>query len=388
MQQNLTNILENLISINSQSSDKEKDDLTNENVIDYLMSELRPLGFTCHKIKVKDARNKFNLIAKYGLGDGGICFSGHTDTVPANAALWHSNPWQLKEEDDKWIGLGVIDMKGFFAHVINVLKKTNLTALKHPIYILATADEETTMSGAIEICKKLKNASSEVILKNFKPSLICIGEPTSLVPIIMHKGQIVIKVEVYGQSGHSSNPYAGINAIKIMNRVITSLNEFEEELQKQKNHLFPVDHQTLNIGQINGGDAPNRICDYCSIVFDIRLMPGFNAQQMYEKVKNKLQALSAQYPNRINITIPYAPVEAFDGKLTNSNKLFLEELTNKKCEAVNYATEATYLQELAPTVILGAGDIANAHQPDEYLLKSEADKVFSIYQQLIAKFCN
>ena len=149
MSANFTTLLQSLTALASPSSDDPKDDFSNENVIDYLCKTLEPLGFVCHKTKVKNSRNKFNLKATLGSGPKGLAFSGHTDTVPADKSLWLSDPYTLKEAADRYYGLGVIDMKGFFAHVIDAIQNTDLKNLKHPIHILATADEETTMSAAI-----------------------------------------------------------------------------------------------------------------------------------------------------------------------------------------------------------------------------------------------
>ena len=387
MSANFTTLLQSLTALASPSSDDPKDDFSNENVIDYLCKTLEPLGFVCHKTKVKNSRNKFNLKATLGSGPKGLAFSGHTDTVPADKSLWLSDPYTLKEAADRYYGLGVIDMKGFFAHVIDAIQNTDLKNLKHPIHILATADEETTMSGAIALAQEEMAKQARNTQDCMRPDLICIGEPTSLVPVIMHKGQIVIRVDVSGQSGHSSNPDAGLNAIKIMGEVINALNAFEDELRTEVNPLFPVDHPTLNIGQIFGGDAPNRICDACTLIFDIRLMPGCTQDTMFKRVTQHLTPLMNKYDKHILLSIPYDPVEAFGGQINPETISYLEELTSHKAQAVNYATEATYFQNLAPTVILGAGDIANAHQPNEYLLKSEVPLIGKIYKNLIKKYC-
>ncbi len=384
MHLNFNELLKKLIQESSYSADEPQNDVTNEGVIDFLAQTLSSENFKIYKQKVKKARNKYNLIAQIGPNEkGGIAFSGHTDTVPTDSSLWNSNPFELAEDDKKFYGLGVIDMKGFFAHIINTLNNIDLSTLKKPIYILATADEETTMSGAIELADFLKDSSNF----NFKPDLICIGEPTSLVPVIMHKGQIVIKVKTTGLSGHSSNPDAGVNAIKIMNKVISSLNDFEEKLRTIKEPMFAVDHPTLNMGQLNGGDAPNRICDQCELVFDIRTLPTQKTQDMFLLVKEHLKDLMQEYGNYIELSIAYDPVEAFGAEHNTQTIDILRKITNKEPIAVNYATEATYLQNLGETVILGAGDIANAHQPNEYLLKEEIPQIQEIYQSLIKHFC-
>ena len=153
MSANFTTLLQNLTALASPSSDDPKDDFSNENVIDYLCKTLEPLGFVCHKTKVKNSRNKFNLKATLGSGPKGLAFSGHTDTVPADKSLWLSDPYTLKEDADRYHGLGVIDMKGFFAHVIDAIQNTDLKNLKGTFAV-----ESMTVSE--ESIKNLKRIDS------------------------------------------------------------------------------------------------------------------------------------------------------------------------------------------------------------------------------------
>ncbi len=119
--------------------------------------------------------------------------------MPYDENKWSSDPFKVIEKDNRLYGLGTIDMKGFFAFVIEVLKEIDLTTLHKPLRILATADEETTMSGAQDIARQ----------KSIKPDYAIIGEPTGLVPVIMHKGHMSEGIRITGRSGHSSDPDKG-----------------------------------------------------------------------------------------------------------------------------------------------------------------------------------
>jgi acetylornithine deacetylase len=366
-----------LISFNTISSEIITNDKSNEESIDYLISELELMNFKCSKIKVNNSNNKYNLIAKYGDGIGGIAFSGHTDTVPANNELWTFPPHSLTEHDGKLYGLGTIDMKGYFAFILEALRRSNLSQATKPIYVFATADEETTMNGAIE----LSNTCTE------KPNLIVIGEPTSLIPVIMHKGHLVQQINIKGVGGHSSNPEKGLNAILIANEIILKLNELKEYLKANFiENLFPVNYPTLNIGIIEGGKAPNVICDNCIIQFDIRAIPTLTNQQLINITKDFLSPLFNKYRDNISITYPYSGVEPFSCKEHHEIVNTVETITKTEAIAVNYCTEATYLQNIAPTVILGPGSIDMAHQPNEYLDKKEIEPGINIYKELISTF--
>lgn len=367
-----------LISINSISSEIPEQDVSNEEVIDFLNSYLTGKGFITKKLSVRNARNKFNLIAKIGEGDGGVALCGHTDTVPCDMAKWSSNPFELTERNNRLYGLGVIDMKGFFAFVYNIIERIDLSALKKPLYVIATGDEETNMGGAISLRDQFCD----------KPDLMIIGEPTSMVPVIMHKGHVVQGVRVIGKGGHSSNPDAGINAIKIMHEVVGCLLDLESELKKRyREDLFQIPYPTSNMGKIVGGDAPNRICESCEILFDIRPIPGHGVDEMMTLTREVLAPVLNKYPENVELYIPYEPTEPFGGKISDSTVKFLEEATGKKAIAVNYATEATYYQELSETVVLGPGSIDMAHQPDEYLDKDEIETADAVLYRIVSHYC-
>ena len=387
-----------LIAINSISSDTPSEDISNEAFIDLLKDFLEKLDFKTKKILVKSNPQKFNLIASFIPKDyplsqisrtindketlvsayvGGIAFSGHSDTVPTDKSKWNTDPFNAEVIDNKLYGLGVIDMKGFFAFVCYKLLHLDFSKVTKPIYVLATADEETSMFGAEEMLKYFFD----------KPDLIVIGEPTSMEPIIMHKGHVVQTITVKGGSGHSSNPDSAPNAIKIMHEIIDALLKLEKTLKtKYVEKLFPISYPTMNLGMISGGDAPNRICEECSLTFDIRPIPGVSSKICTQETYNALDEILSKYPNMITITKPYNPTEPFNGKISQELQDFLEKISRHKPLAVNYATEATYFQNIAPTIVMGAGDISMAHQPNEYLDLNEVEPMMNILEKLINKF--
>ena len=372
-------LYQEIIAINSSSSEKPEEDVSNEKVIDLLISWLTPLGFSATKIPVPGTRGKFNMIAKYGSGSGGLAFSGHTDTVPANTALWSSSPFQTEIRNNRLYGLGVIDMKGFFVFVMETLLSLDLPKLQKPIWVLATADEETTMNGAIHLAKHLTTAPE-------KPDLIIIGEPTSMVPVVMHKGQLVQIIKCSGIGGHASNPGKGLSAIKVLHKCMTELYRLEERLREYaREELFAVPHPTLNIGEIKGGDAPNKIADHAELVFEVRLMPEADSSIIRNLTREALSPVMAEYPGRITLEDAYPPTEAFAGKIPPAMRDLLKEVSGKDPVAVNYATEATYFQGVAATAVMGPGSIDMAHQPDEYLDLSEAEHDLETLKALVLK---
>ena len=226
-----------LISLPSVSSVDPDHDQGNRAVIDVLANWLDALNFDIEIMPVREKPEKCNLIAKRGEGENGLVLSGHTDTVPYDRKGWDTDPFQLTVKDGKYYGLGTADMKCFFPIIFETLERLSELTFNKPITVLATADEESSMSGA----RAIKN-------KNRQLGRYCIiGEPTGLIPRYMHKGVIIETIYLKGSSGHSSDPSLGNNALEGMNKVMNALLKWREELQvDHQNQKFKVPVPTLN----------------------------------------------------------------------------------------------------------------------------------------------
>jgi len=174
----LMQMLQSLIGTPSISSVSPEWDQSNQQVIELLSQWLEGLGFTVEVIAIPGYPGKFNLVASLGSGPDGLVLAGHTDTVPCDEHLWHQNPFQLTERDNRFYGLGTADMKSFFALVIEAIRELPLDKLKHPLSIIATADEERDMCGAKHLVDTNRRLGRHAV----------IGEPTGLKPIRTHKG--------------------------------------------------------------------------------------------------------------------------------------------------------------------------------------------------------
>ncbi|GLS83542.1 acetylornithine deacetylase [Paraferrimonas haliotis] len=354
-------------------------DINNGPVLDLIEAWFTELGFTCQRQAVAGTRDKYNLIAQYGQGKGGLLFAGHTDTVPFDDRGWQSDPFTLTEKDNKWYGLGSCDMKGFFALVIEALRDLPLDKLQQPIYIVASADEETTMAGA-------KALAAQPMIS---PHFAIIGEPTGLQPVYLHKGHMATGIRVHGKSGHSSDPANGINAIEIMHKAIAQLLKLQQYLSENyRTDAFSVGYPTLNFGHINGGDAANRICGCCELHIDIRPLPGLALAELNALVEQFLSPLHQQHPNCIEVKELYPGAEPFKGNNDSAFSDLVAKVSGQKPMAVNYATEAPYIQSLGcQTLVLGPGSIAQAHQPNEYLAMDQLQPSIDLFKQLVLQCC-
>jgi len=376
---NFTQALTQLIASPSISSTQESWDQGNLPVIQLLASWFEQLGFEITIEAVPLSRNKYNLLAKLGTGEGGLLLAGHSDTVPFDENRWQSDPLKVTNREDKFFGLGTCDMKGFFAFILQVCKNIQAKSLKKPLYVLATADEETTMAGARFF------AQQQLI----KPDIAIIGEPTNLVPVVMHKGHMSHRIVVQGQSGHSSQPSKGVNAIEIMYQVIGQLIALKEKLNiNYQNNAFDVPAPTLNLGAITGGDNANRICGHCTLDIDMRALPGITDAELIHWLAESLKGIAEQYPGRLTFDELHPSSPSFEQTKPSTLIDFAEELSGHKCCAVNYATEAPFIQQLGcQTIVLGPGSIEQAHQPDEYLAHSEIEKTEILLTKMIQQYC-
>lgn len=371
--------LTQLIASPSISSTSESWDQGNLDIIQLLATWFEQLGFEITIQQVPHTRNKFNLLAKLGQGTGGLLLAGHSDTVPFDDNRWHSDPLKVTTKNDKFYGLGTCDMKGFFAFILQACKSLSTKDLNRPLYILATADEETTMAGARFFTQT----------QAIKPDVAVIGEPTGLVPVIMHKGHMSHRISIKGQSGHSSKPDLGINAIEIMHQAMTMLLKLKADLAlNYQNEAFDVPVPTLNLGAISGGDNANRICGHCTLDIDMRALPGISDQELINWLAQALKPLAEKYPGRVSFEELHPSSPSFAEKSSSALVSFAEEISCHHCCAVNYATEAPYIQQLGcQTIVMGPGSIDQAHQPDEFLAFSEIDKTEQILMKLIQRYC-
>ena len=371
--------LSTLIGLPSISSTLDEYDLSNQAVIEQLAAWCETLGFKVDIQCVDEKRKKYNLMATLGRGPGGLILSGHTDTVPCNENRWNSDPFTLTEKNDRFYGLGSCDMKGFFPLVLAAVASIDKNKLKAPIFILATSDEETSMQGA--------RALATLGLPKARAAII--GEPTGLSPINMHKGIMMESVRITGQAGHSSNPDLGNNAMEAMHTVISELMDYRGELQNQYSHSgFSVPTPTLNLGCIHGGDNPNRICGQCELHFDLRFIPGMKMDQLRAGIETRLQKVAKQSQTQIERVSLFNGVEAFASDENSELVKLAEKLSGHGAEAVAFATEAPFFAAAnIDTVVMGAGSIDQAHQPDEFLALDQIDPMIGYLEKMIQHYC-
>ncbi|MDU3067758.1 MAG: acetylornithine deacetylase [Escherichia coli] len=340
-----------LIATPSISATEEALDQSNADLITLLADWFKDLGFNVEVQPVPGTRNKFNMLASIGQGAGGLLLAGHTDTVPFDDGRWTRDPFTLTEHDGKLYGLGTADMKGFFAFILDALRDVDVT-----------------------------NA--------LRPDCAIIGEPTSLQPVRAHKGHISNAIRIQGQSGHSSDPARGVNAIELMHDAIGHILQLRDNLKERYHYeAFTVPYPTLNLGHIHGGDASNRICACCELHMDIRPLPGMTLNELNGLLNDALAPVSERWPGRLTVDELHPPIPGYECPPNHQLVEVVEKLLGAKTEVVNYCTEAPFIQTLCPTLVLGPGSINQAHQPDEYLETRFIKPTRELITQVIHHFC-
>lgn len=379
--------LADMIGHNTISSGDPTLDRGNREAVESLADRLDSAGFDCIITPMPERDDKCNLVARLGpaeqASEHGLVFAGHIDTVPCDAEGWDSDPFTLTERDDRLFGLGSCDMKGFIALAAGVASQYAGRTLGAPVSLLVSADEECGMDGARALLDA-QQASGD------RPGRYCvIGEPTGLQPIRRHKGIFMETIEVHGASGHSSNPALGANAIEAMHQAMSAIRELRDELaERQREEGFPVPHATLNLGAIRGGDNANRIPARCRLDIDLRFLPGMTIDELRSELRERVAAHLEASDCTVHFKALFEGTPAFETGAESPIVTACEQLSGNTVGAVDFGTEGAFYNRMGmDSVILGPGDIAQAHQPNEYLGMDRIAPMQMILRGLVERFC-
>lgn len=361
-------ILARLIAFDSVSS------RSNLGVIHWIRDYLGEHGVGSEIVAAPDGQPKANLWASIGPDrDGGIVLSGHSDVVPVEGQPWTCDPFTLRDGGDRFFGRGTSDMKGFIALALSLVPEMRKADLKTPIHFAVSYDEELGCLGSPSLIEKIGRRFR-------RPRIAIIGEPTEMRLGTRHKGCYTFETTITGKDGHSSQPERGLNAIAAGAEVVGELMRIYGGLRSDGpfDKSFDPPHSTLNIGRIEGGTALNIIARTCTVYWDFRAVPGvapdsvlmplnrFVAEDLLPRLKSVSPEASVETRPRVGVP---PLVEEKDGAAEALVRLLSGQ---NDSFGMSFATEAGQFQQAGlSAIVCGPGSIQQAHQPDEFILKSQ-----------------
>jgi acetylornithine deacetylase len=345
---------------------------------DYLEATLRREQIDCERQAVADGRENLIAVVPASTGQaasGGLLLNSHIDTVPvANMAI---APFDPAVKDGRIFGRGSCDAKASIAAMLTALvAHAQRPERPRPVLFLATVDEEFSFAG-----------SRRFIERRWPVSAAVVGEPTELANVIAHKGVVRWRLQVRGISAHGATPELGRSAIYDGARVTLALEEYASELSRRARHPL-LQHPTLNVGRVSGGQAVNMVPDRCEFEIDRRMLPGESAAEAVKDcegwLRKHLEGLD------FSLDAPFLddpPLEtSADSTIAHSLQSAQESLLGapSPCVGAHYGTDGSKLAAAGiETVVCGPGNIAQAHTKAEFVEVEQVNLAVKLYHQLI-----
>ena len=334
-----------------------------------------------------DERRKANLFATLGPDrEGGVVLSGHTDVVPVDGQPWDTDPFEVHDEGGKLFGRGTSDMKSFIAVALACVPEFLSCGLKRPIHFAFSYDEEVGCLGVHGLIGELKR-------RDLRPSAVIIGEPTLMEVVDAHKGIAVFHTHVRGVPAHSSATHIGVSATHAAARFVAFLDDLFEEYQtRARPDLgFVPPYTTIQVGILNGGTASNIIAQDCHVDWHFRTMPTDDPKEIEDRAFSCLDQLrdgmKARHPDcDITTTIGSRVPPLRPDSASAATELALQLTGANSTSQASFGTEAGIFQENSyAAVVCGPGDIAQAHQPNEFIALDQVEACHAFLRRLMAR---
>jgi acetylornithine deacetylase len=374
--------MEKLVSFPTVSRD------SNLPLVDWVEDYLNSHGITAHRHYNED-NDKAAIFAHVGPDvAGGLVLSGHTDVVPVDGQPWTDDPWAVVERDGKYFGRGTCDMKGFDALSIWALVEAHHRGVKRPLQLALSYDEEVGCTGAPPMIDRMLQVLP-------KASAVIVGEPSMMKAVTGHKGGQGFWTHVVGFEVHSSIMHTGVNAIMFGAKLIDWANQVNAESMAKTPAplaaMFDPPWTTAHVGVISGGTAHNITAKDCRFGMDFRAVPGESLTDWRDRYLVRVREVEAEmqaiHPAaRIDITEKFE-VPGLKPEEEGEAETLVRAITGDNGgHVVSYGTEAGQFQERGySAVICGPGDIAQAHQPDEYITKAQFEAGHDFMRRLLER---
>jgi acetylornithine deacetylase len=344
---------------------------SNLELIDFVENYLDDLGVKSTRVPSEDS-TKAALYAHVGPQvEGGVVLSGHTDVVPVDGQAWDTDPFVVTEREGKLFGRGTCDMKGFDALALSAVPLALERGIKRPLQIALSYDEEVGCTGAPPMIDHMVSMGLP------RADTVLVGEPSMMKVVTGHKGSIGYNMHFRGFEVHSSLAPTGVSAVMMAAKLINWASEVNDENAAKPVGEIAADfvppYTTLHVGTISGGTAQNITAKDCHFGFDFRIVPGEDIADWDARFMAKVAELEAEMKSvrpEAGITAEqYFHVPGLVPENDGKAEALVRRLTGENASnVVSYGTEAGQFQERGySAVICGPGDIAQAHQPNEFV---------------------
>ena len=349
---------------------------SNTEIAHLLEERLKQCAFEVERLEYIDDNGecKVSLVAKKGEGVDGLAFFSHTDTVPGLEEDWDAFSAVIQEE--RIIGRGSCDMKGPLAATVVAAAAVDAARLKKPVFVMATADEEVSGRGAQQVAKE------SILFNSARPRQGVIAEPTRLTPVYAHKGGAQIRVTARGRAAHTSTDL-GVSANFIIAPFLAEMTELAERLKTDKsfmNHEFRPPTNGFNMIIDDGGCKQNMTAPktVCSLYF--RTMPKDRSEDLMAMITAKAEQFGFEVSSKL--------VEPFYISPEREIVQIASQVTGgKQPGTVCYGTDAFSLRGHLDLVVLGPGDIAQAHTVGEWIDVAQLNEAVVVYKRMIETLC-
>jgi acetylornithine deacetylase len=374
---NVKETLAELVRIDSVSA------RSNADIVAYLERRCGAMSLTTRRFSYRDEQGveKINLVALAGTNFSTdtrveLALVGHTDTVPYDPN-W-AEATNLTERNGRLYGRGSCDTKGFIAAALTALETLDRARLNKPFALIFTADEEIGLRGAKHLAQ----------LKPLRVRYSIVGEPTSLQPIRAGKGYSLAEVIVKGREAHSAYPSLGASAVFRAARLVNHLEKIAQQLKQDQHEAFDPPFTTLNVGVIHGGSAKNVLAGECRFTLEWRpipTQPSEHVLHLFNAAINEEKRADADLVCEVDASRADSGFEtAPDSPLIQ----LLENATGLNSGTVAFGTEGAQMQALgSEAVVIGPGDIREAHRTGEFVPARELEQCSEILKHAVEQLC-
>ncbi len=356
-------ILDRLIAFETVS------DQSNLGMIAFIEDFLVSRGFRVERIE-DPIEAKAGLFAEIGPKvEGGLLLSAHSDVVPVKGQNWNMQPFRLTRQGERLFGRGTTDMKGFLAEMLTLADAMHRCALKAPLKLLISYDEEIGCVGITRMKDRLKPLLG-------RPRLAIVGEPTEMKVAIGHKGKRSYRAEFQGEAGHSALAPQFVNALHVAVDFVAQLRNIQEEYQRygRRNENYDISYTTFHVGRLHGGTALNVVPDKATLLFEFRHLAEDDPAQIVTRIQQASKSVLGGYPDAAHVAIqamaayPGLSIAETDAVVSLARSYGGGPVTH-----VAFGTEAGVLSDLGvQTIVCGPGSMAaQGHKPDEYILEPQ-----------------